>query len=185
MFGNLGNRIVSSIASLTALVFSSYHGNEAHFSDLDLHLREERLTIECRLQEAFDHDFEEFFRSGKPINVWFVMQVRSGNELVREEFFYHRVEYDPLTMYYEVYIHEDQNNIVATSYAELLRTVEDFEYSINLLELDTANSLEVTLTAYLADIKLDTMAQPFDLMLLWNFKRPVVKKRFTIDELET
>ncbi|MCD4828052.1 MAG: hypothetical protein K8R90_01305 [Candidatus Cloacimonetes bacterium] len=185
MFGNLTNRFVSTVASLTALVFSSYTGNDAAFSNLALQRQGDMLTVQCRLVSAFDHDFEEFFRSGKPVNVWFMLQVHSGREVVLEEFFYHRVEFDPMSSYFEIYLHDQQYTVSARSYAELIEVVSLFDHTISLLDIDHEQSLIVSVTGYLAEIRLDTMSEPFDLMLLWNFKRPVVRRSCILNELET
>jgi len=187
MFGNIANRFVSTIASAAALVFSSYQGNEAAFSDIMLQRNNELLTVQCELQSAFDHDFEEFFRSGETINVWFMLQMRSHGGVILEEFYYHSVKYDPLTMYFELYLHDQQFNITTQSYNELVETISHFDHTVSTLDMNTGMNdlVEVSITAYLTKIQMPTMSKPFDMMLLWNFKRPVIKRRFVLNELET
>jgi|GEM_PF-1103605 len=185
MFGSLGNKIVSGIASLTALVFSSYQGNEAQLSDIGLLRQGNQLTVACRLQHAFDHDFEEFFRSGKPINVWFIMQIRSNGRVVRERLFYHRVQYAPMRAYFNVNLQDQQFTTSVQNYQRLLELLCGFTNTFVIDDLDQRHPIEISITAYLSEIRLDTMEKPFDMMLLWNFKRPDIKVRTVLNDLET
>ena len=53
------------------------------------------------------------------------------------------------------------------------------------IEIGYQTNLRSTLTAYLKKMKLNDDANEYDLMMLWNFKKPKLKKTITKPENET
>ena len=96
MFESLGKYILKGVITFTLLVLSSYEGNDATFKALQINYLEGAIGIEVQLESAFENDFEEIFKTGKSIDIWFNTSVSSQGIVLEEQDFSHNVTYDPL-----------------------------------------------------------------------------------------
>ncbi|MCK4653720.1 MAG: hypothetical protein KAU01_04685, partial [Candidatus Cloacimonetes bacterium] len=71
MFQVLSSKIISGFISLSILLLSSYEGNRATFSELTTSFLGDKIFIKTELINAFENDFEEIFKSGQRIDIFF------------------------------------------------------------------------------------------------------------------
>ena len=81
MLGFAG-KLLSGIMSMTMMLFSSYEGNNASFSDIYIGHDNEIIRIQTSLISAFENDFEQIFRSGSPIVINYQLNVAKDGEFI-------------------------------------------------------------------------------------------------------
>lgn len=178
----LGNKIVSGLVSIALFLFSSYKGNDATFSDIFIDYHKGRLSINTTLDNAFKNDFDDIFKSGKKIKVWFSIKIENYGKTIFEDKCYHQIEYDPLSQRFEIYLSEDNDYTYVKSNEEIIEEISEFEYTCDLNEVDFRDNLDIEITAFLKKVNFAKMNKEIDLMLLWNFKKPKIKKQFNINK---
>ncbi len=173
MFGAFGQKVITGIVTFTSMMFSSYKGNFAKFDGIALQQDSKCIQMSVNLEEAFENDFEEFFRCGKPISIWFLVQIRSGNENVKEFYYAHRVKYDPLLQYYTVFLQETDDIVTFETHEEVVDAIRQFHCKWEVPpEFNRGDEIEVIIGGYLTKLRLESTGEEFDLMNLWHHRRP-------------
>ena len=181
MFQSLLSKVVSGVISLSMMLLSSYEGNNAAFSELVSLIFQKNIVFKTQLVEAFENDFESVFKSGKQIDIFFDVHIRIQGREPFTETFKHSVLFDPLKQYYSVYIQETDEESKTDNIEELKNLISKIEYSYSGRR---SAEMIVSITSYLPKIQLDNSGKNYDLMMLWNFKKPKIKKTVLIKENE-
>ncbi len=177
MFQAFTNKVVTGIISLSMLIFSSYQGNRAQFSELILNNSISGATIETKLLKAFDNDFEEIFKSGSAINVFFNLEINSDNDNLQKSTFRHEVLYNQQTNKYDLYLEEQDLSLENLSYLNMLENLSYFSYDYTG---ELPSNFTVKLISHLPKMRLESINQEYDMMILWNMKKPTIKRSFSI-----
>lgn len=172
MFQTLSNKIITGVITLSMMLLSSYEGNNARFDNVFASCVGSQIFISATLEEAFENDFEEIFKSGKRIEIFFNIQIFDHDLNIHETEFRHAVLYDPLGKFYTVFLEEQQMQTSAGSFPELIDIISNVEYIYNSDKYDGGH---IILSAYLKKIKLQSLKKEYDMMMLWKFKKPKVR----------
>jgi len=178
MLEGLFGKVMAGLLSVSALMFSSYSGNEPVFRPLQCRAGQSYLLVKSKLDKAFDNDFADVFRCGKAINVWFKVELRQAGNIAFSRTYRHTVTYDPLNAVWELYTSEDSRREIYDSYAKLLAEVSELECSIPRER--TWRSVEIRSEAWLPSLDLANPDRTVDLMMLWKFKRPTARQTFSL-----
>ena len=165
------DKLVTGVISLSMMLFSSYQGNEPKFARLNSVLSEDRILIFTKLENAFENDFEEVFKSGNEIFIYFTLSIKQKDQSIFRRTFFHSVEYDPLLKQYFIELQEQEKKITSRSFDDLIETITVFEFDYLG---DFPDRVTVSLTAYLEKLYLDSLDKEYDLMLLWKLQKPQV-----------
>jgi len=169
MFQILAEKVISGLAAFSMLLLSSYQGNEASFSNYTTSFLDNRMFLECKLENAFDNDFEEIFKSGQIIDVYFSVKIELKNLIIHEEEFKHSIIFDPLTQVFNIELEDQDLTYSTNSYEELKIIISNIEYSF---KDENIHDYILTLNAYLPKIRLEALNKDFDLMMLWKYSEP-------------
>jgi len=169
------DKIFTGIVSLSMVLFSSYKGNEAKFTSLNALLTNDRIVISSELENAFDNDFSNIFKSGQKIEICFDLKIFEAKKVIHQKKFCHSVEYDPLYKNFAVELEENDKNLVMDSYTKLIKTISNIEYEYSGRVPPT---VRVSIKAHLKKLNLTTLGKEYNLMLLWKLKNPEISKTF-------
>lgn len=182
MFQTLVSKVVSGIVSLSMFLLSTYEGNTAIFSELAALIFDKNVIVKTQLQDAFENDFEEIFKSGKSIDIFFDITIKQSGQDNFQETFKHSVIFDPLQQFFLITIEEKDEEVRVDDYHDLIKELSKVEYSY---PVERNGSLEITLVSRLPKIELDSTKKKYDLMMLWNFKKPRIQKTFDLRQDES
>jgi hypothetical protein len=172
MFGVFKNKIMTSLVALTSLMFTSYKGNDVKIVNPEVLLNSNKLTVNTYLQDAFVNDFDQLFKSGKELKIYYNVELHVNNELELNKTFIHSVLFDPMDQTYDVFMEETASYVTCTTVEQLIPHLSDFNFSHYFDDgLPQRSKINVKITVFLDKIKL-TREKEFDLMMLWKFKRP-------------
>ncbi len=169
MFQILAEKVISGLAAFSMLLLSSYQGNEASFSAYTTSFLDDRMFFECKLENAFENDFEEIFKSGQSIDIYFSVKIGLEGLMIHEEEFRHSIIFDPLTQLFSIELEDQGLSFSTNSYDELKIIISNIEYSF---KDENIHDCTFTLKAYLPKIRLIALNRDFDLMMLWKFNKP-------------
>jgi hypothetical protein len=173
MFKLLANKVITGVISFSMMLLSSYKGNEPDFSILQASVFSDYIVLETHLQNAFENDFEEIFRSGNKIDVFFRIKATQKNEDIVDMHYKHSIQFDTMKQVFTATIEETGLTHKTSSYPELLRIISKFQ--INLKTSDSSQ-LKIDIASYLKKMNLKIMGKEYDMMMLWNFKKPKIKE---------
>ncbi|OQX70824.1 MAG: hypothetical protein B6D62_03440, partial [Candidatus Cloacimonas sp. 4484_275] len=165
MFENLLSKVVSGIVSFSMLLLSSYRGNDADFSEITAKKLSSGILIQTNLQNAFENDFEQVFKCGQEINVFFELKIRSKNDKEFSQIFRHSVKFFPMRQYYSVFLEEAKKHWETDNFEEMKKIISRFEFEFYQ---NLSSETEIEISAFLPKISLDSSEKKFDLMMLWN-----------------
>ena len=178
MFQALADKILTGIVSFGMMVLTTTEGNNASFAEMTSTFYGNRIVFQTELVGAFANDFEEIFRCGKEIEIFFHIKIKAGNQTIHTNVFKHIVIFDPLEQNFIINLEETNLEITTNSYEELIETISQVEYEF-AKDLNY-EQINVTLVSYLEKIYLDTLGKDYDMMMLWKFKKPKVNKRIDL-----
>lgn len=173
MFQALSSKIITGFISLSMMLLSSYEGNHARFSDINFSFLGDKIFISAQLESAFENDFEEIFKSGQQIDIYFNIEFKNGPNVIFSDEFIHSVIFDPLSQFFNITLEEQKENFTTDSYQQLIEKISQIEYTYENTELGNP---VVSLESSLKKIRLQSMKKKYDLMMLWNFKKPKTEK---------
>ncbi len=179
MFESLGNYILKGVITFTLLVLSSYEGNDATFKALQINYLEGAIGIEVQLESAFENDFEEIFKTGKSIDIWFNTSVSSQGIVLEEQDFSHNVTYDPLLDSYLLIKGSTNESLVCEDYQCLVKELSTIKWHFR--QLRSVSDYDFSINAHLEKIYFEQMDKEFNLMLLWKNKSPRLKERIKVN----
>jgi len=130
------------------------------------------LQVNTRLENAFDNDFEDVFKCGKPIHIWYKVTARLGGKEVFNTTCRHSVLYDPMNACWQVYHSDTKSTEVITDYSHLLDCVSALRATIGVDPRWSA--LQVDMEAWLSEVELSGEKRTVNLMMLWKYKRPAL-----------
>lgn len=175
---SFAGRLIRGVTTFTALMFSDFEGNNPEFSYLKAEYTMEYINVQARLSSAFENDFHEVFKSGEEVRVLFDLRLSSGDDVFEQVSFQHTLQFDPVLQYFTVWLSEQQYELTAYDMNELVSSISYFDYSHPIdPEDERYRSCEVSLSARLPVIDLDTYEEEFDLMLLWKDTVPEIETR--------
>ena len=179
MFESLGSYILKGVITFGLLVLSSYEGNDAVFRSLQVNYLEGAVGIELFLDSAFENDFEEIFKTGKSVDIWFHTSVSSQGVVLEEEEFSHNVTYNPLLDSYLLKKGSTNEAVVCEDYQCLVKDLSNVEWHFRRLR--SVSDYDFSIYAHLDKIYFEQMDKEFNLMLLWKNKTPRLKERIKIN----
>ncbi len=182
MFQSLADKVISGVISLSMLLLSSYKGNDAKFTDLETVFLNNNVLFRTSLVHAFENDFEDIIKSGADIDIYFQITLKEGREIFHQIEFKHSVHYEPMEQVYYVSYDERDQLISYESYAQVINDISKVEY---IYKDRIPDNFKFTLTSYLKKMKLPNNDNEYDLMMLWNFKKPKLKKEINKPQDET
>ena len=178
MLENIFSKVILGMISFSMLLLSSYKGNDATFSEINLNRLNSGIFIETELIDAFENDFEQIFKSGKKIDIIFDVKIIVPHQDIYHRIFLHSVTFHPMRQYYSVYLEEKKQELKIDDFSELKNIVSKFGFPY----FGKLNSeMEIDISAFLPELKMDSSKKKFDLMLLWNFKIPKIKTKVKIE----
>jgi hypothetical protein len=178
MFEGVTAKVMASLVSLSALMFSSYTGNEPAFKPLQSRQGNKYVQMTAQLDKAFENDFSEVFRSGKSIHILFRVEVSHNKAVVWQQNFRHTVNFDPMNAAWQVYSSEAKQNQQFTSYPAMIKEISELEFSVPLQ--NSWKQVEVKVESWMPKIVMETDNREIDLMMLWKFKRPIQRTRVNL-----
>ncbi|MBN1949497.1 MAG: DUF4390 domain-containing protein [Candidatus Cloacimonetes bacterium] len=181
MFQSLTQKVISGVVALSMMLLSGYQGNDAEFSEIEAVFQEKGVLIRTRLISAFENDFEELFKSGQEISVFFELNLKEKKEVFFRQIFRHSLQFDPLEQSFHVVIEESGYDLIVNSYENLLEAISIFEY---FYKDELPDKFEIKLWAYLENIRIESINEEYDMMMLWKFKKPLISKKFVRSEYE-
>jgi len=174
VLGSLISKVYLNVLAFSVLLFSNYTGNIVDFSSLLTKTVGDNLVCSTYLTNAFENDFDEIFKSGKEIRVWFEFRALKDNKVIHYEKFYHQVKWNAGKQEYQL-------NLQEQNYKTNTKSVKELKYLLSVVEYPfyKANhngNVVIEVNAYLPKIYLETISKEVDLMLLWKMKKPSIRK---------
>lgn len=173
MLEALSAKVMAGLVSLSMFLFSSYTGNDPALSSLKFLVGRSYLQVSTRLESAFDNDFPELFRSGTSIPIHFKLELKSKNRVVWNRQYTNRVLYDPATGIWTVSMGASGRSVKFTSYKEMLEAIAVLDCSVPFES--GWGEVNARVEAWLPTVRFESIDRNVNLMVLWNYKRPVVK----------
>ena len=182
MFQVLTSKIITGVITLSMLLLSSYEGNNAAFENFTATVLGSNIYIKANLVQAFENDFEELFKSGQRIDVFFKVDIRNSDGPVYQDEFKHSILFNPLKQIYVVFLEDQKTQMTASSLEELIEVISSIDYVCKCEGFKEGN---ITLSSFLKKVRLKSIGREYDMMMLWKFKKPSVKHRYTKSQIET
>lgn len=182
MFESLGGKVLAGMLSLSVFIFGNYEGNDASLGAFSAQLNNKTLYVKTQLQNAFDHDFDKMFQTGKVITVWFKVDVVKDKKVLHSSTFRHAVQYDPLANNFTVFREEMNEKRVFTSEADMIKSLSQVECFLPVNP--NWGVVDMKLTSWMKKIKFEEYKRDIDLMMLWKFKKPSLEKRIRLGSNE-
>lgn len=179
MLESLAGKLMAGILSVSALMFTTYTGNDPVFLPLQSRVNNNYLMLNTRLSHAFDNDFADVFKCGKAIHLWYKIELRHDNRSAFNRNYRHSVSYDPMTASWKLFRSETNQTEVFTSYSDLIINISELECSIPLSK--QWKHVEVRAEAWLPEIAISPSNRNVDLMVLWKFQRPKLKTLLNLE----
>ncbi|MCD4797045.1 MAG: hypothetical protein K8R49_07760 [Candidatus Cloacimonetes bacterium] len=182
MFQAISSKIINGVISLSMLFLSTYEGNDAAFAAITANFLGNNIYLKTQLINAFENDFEEIFKSGQKIDIFFEIKIKNNSAVIHTNEFKHSVVFDPMSQFFTIELEEQEKSLSMESYQQLLETISNVEYSYKGDEL---TEIDITLTSFLKKIHLESINKEYDMMMLWNFKKPKIKQQCIKGENES
>jgi hypothetical protein len=180
MEGMLG-KVMAGLLSLSAMVFSSYTANDPVFRPLQISKGKNYIIAKAKLDNAFDNDFTEVFKCGKPIHLWYKVDVKKGNTVVYSRNYSHTVTYDPMSAAWKVQFTENSQTEIYSSYDKLISAISEI---ILPIPVDKSwQTVEFKVESWLQPVIISRNEKQVDLMVLWKYKRPSVKTVLDVSQI--
>ncbi len=179
MFESIAGKVLAGIVSLSALMFTSYTGNDPVFLPLHSRVGPNYLMLKATLDNAFDNDFSDVFKCGKPIHLWFKVEIKHHNRSVFTHNYRHSVSYDPMNASWKLFRSETNQTEVFTNYKALITSISELECSIPLRE--RWKIVDVSIEANLPEIEMTQSNRTVDLMVLWKFQVPRIRANLNLE----
>ena len=179
MLEGFTGKILAGMLSLSALVFSNYTGNDPVFSPLQSRTGHNYLILKAKLEHAFDNDFNDVFKCGKPVHLWYKIEIRDNNRISFTRNYRHTVSYDPMNASWRLYRSETNQTDIFTSYNSLVSNISELNCSIPLNE--NWKIVEVRAESWMQSVELSQGNRTIDLMVLWRFKKPHIRTMLNLE----
>jgi len=177
MFQAFTNKVVTGIISLSMVLFSSYKGNQAKFENLMLDNNVNGVVIEATLTDAFENDFEDVFKSGSSVRVFFELKISQDKTVLYSDLFSHMVLYDPQSNLFTLELEEQDLTLTELTYKRMVDQLAHISCDVSEI---LPSSITVSITSFLPKMRLESVDQEYDMMILWNMKKPVIKREFNL-----
>ena len=163
------------------MLLSSYKGNEPDFSALQTSVFSEYIVLETNLINAFENDFEEIFRSGKNIDIFFNITAEQNEVEIHKKRYKHSVKFNTMKQVFTATTEENGGTYNTNSYPELLQIISKFQLN---LKVEDRSDLKINLTSHLTKMTLKALGKEYDMMMLWNFRKPGIKETIELESYE-
>jgi|GEM_PF-3628876 hypothetical protein len=182
MFSFAG-KALSGIVSAAMMLFSSYEGNHAAFSDVLIGHDADVIRIRTKLVNAFEHDFEQIFRSGSPVIVTYSLTVKRDGYVIDTLDYHNTILFDPMNRYFQIDA-EAANYYTYTDSCEELRVIiSQIDIFYDYWGIEGTYSFD--LMAYMDRITLESLEREFDPMLLWHNRTPKISFDYKVWSYES
>jgi hypothetical protein len=180
---NFAGKVLSGLVSMTMMMFSSYEGNNADFSQVLIGHNENAIRIRTNLVNAFENDFEPIFRSGSPIVISYTLIVKRDNSVIARDTYQNRILFDPMNRYFQI---EAQ----AANHFTFVETCEELRLLISEVDIfydhwNISGTYHFQLSAHMDNVNLASLEREFDLMMLWHHKTPAISFSYTVEPYES
>lgn len=176
--GGLIGKVMAGLLSVSTLMFSSYSGNDARFQSLNCRTSQNYLIVKAVLEKAFDNDFTDVFNCGKTVTIRFKLEIRENNEVAHTSSFRRTVLFTPLQASWDVFYSENGRREIYTDYRTMLSELAVLECSVP--RNSKWKKVEIRVESWLDTVELTQPDRTVDLMVLWKFKRPSIRRSFTL-----
>ncbi len=175
MLSALSQKITSLIIAAGSLFFSSVTGINPGFSDVKIVVEDDQIVCSASLTNCYSEELDKIFLSGQNIKINFTIQTfeQGKKKPIYEKKFYHKIKYDLVDEYFEVYRLEKDDNLIIYSLQEAkdkLARIENVE-TVNLDLLKFGKKYYIKLIATMQPIFFDAIKKNIDLMIYWNYKK--------------
>ncbi len=175
MLSALSQKITSLIIAAGSLLLSSVTGTDAGFSDVKIVAEDNQIVCYASLTNCYSKDLDKIFLSGQDIKINFTVQTfeQRKKKPIYEKKFYHKIKYDLVDEYFEVFLSEKKDNFITNSLKEAkdkLARIENVE-TVNLDLLKFGKKYYIKLIATMQPIFFDAIKKNIDLMIYWNNKK--------------
>ncbi len=182
MLENLGSQIISGVLAFSMLLFSNVKGNSPEFKNLNLSLTPSYLYLNADLSSAFENDFPVLFSSGQEIPIHYKVNIKSRGKEVYVRKHSHKVSFDTITGVYTLAKSSSERKYHTHSMDDLIRELGKVRLSIPYQK--SWNTISVELEASLPKLSFDEEDRETDLMAFWRFKKPKIKTKLNIKNIE-
>jgi len=171
MFNVLADKIIFGVVSAGMILFSSFQGNKATFTSPEFVANQNRFYISTTLENAFENDFEDIIRSGEEIFIDFEIKLEKNSSVSKSIIFSHSIIYNAMDHSYTLKLEEHESEQHIFEYSDLLHRLSIIDYSFEeyVQEVNT-----ITLTASIRNVNLPSLNKQYDMMMLWNFRKPKI-----------
>lgn len=178
MLESLMGKVMAGLLSVSALMFSSYTGNNPVFKPLHCRAGQNYLYVTATLSNAFDNDFADVFKCGKPITLIYKIDIRHNNSPAFSKNYRYTVTFDPMNATWMLTNSENNQRDLFSSYSKLLESISEL---FCVIPRDrTSRTVEIRAEAWLLPIELTEPDRTVDLMVLWKMKRPKTRTNFNL-----
>ncbi len=178
MLEAIGGKILAGIMSLSMFLFSSYTGNDPSLRPLSGFVNNSYLQINSFLDNAFDNDFGDVFKSGTQITVFYKVELRTTTGVVYKRTYQNSVVYDAMRNNYRVAQSGTGQSFTTTSFSEVVEYMSSIAFSVPV-EKRWVN-VSTTVEAWLPTVNFPQINRNVDLMVLWKFRKPNIKGDFNV-----
>jgi hypothetical protein len=172
MFEFVTNKIIMGVVSAGMLLFSSYDGNEVKFSSPQLVVNENSYYISTSLEGAFENDFQEILKSGEEIFIDFELRMEKTPWETKTITFFHSIQYNSMSKSYTLRLDERQEFQEITDWNNLINLISQVDMQWEEYEMKVNN---LTLSASIRNVRLPSLDKQYNMMMLWNFKKPILE----------
>lgn len=178
MLETLSAKVMAGLVSLSMFLFSTYTGNDPQLSSIRATMGRSYLQLNTRLEHAFDNDFPELFKSGTTIPVHFRLEIKSKKQVHWSKQYTNSSRYDSSTGFWSVSQSAESRSVKFSSYQQMIAAVAELDCSIPYES--NWGDVNVKVEAWLPTVSFDKMDRKVNLMVLWNYQRPVAKASYNL-----
>ncbi|PID28179.1 MAG: hypothetical protein CSB55_05835 [Candidatus Cloacimonadota bacterium] len=177
----LKEKIVTGLMTVSLLMFGSHQVNDVKMTDPEISFESNKLTTSVYLQDAFANDFEQLFKSGKELKVYYRLELKVNDKPTLNQTFIHSVLFDPMAQMFDVFSEETSSSFTCSDVKDVIGYLSFFNCSKEFPEgFPPGAKLNVKITSFLTEITM-TGDRKYDLMMFWKFKKPEAEAVFYIE----
>jgi len=178
MLEALSAKVMAGLVSLSMFLFSTYTGNDPQLSSLKATMGRSYLQLNTHLVSAFDNDFPEVFKSGTTIPVHFKLEIKSKRRNLWSKQYTNSTRYDSATGFWSVSQSASGRTVKLSSYQQMITAMAHLDCSIPYES--SWGEVNVKVEAWLPTVNFDKIDRKVNLMVLWNYQRPVAKASYNL-----
>lgn len=171
-------KVMAGLLSVSTLMFSPYSGNAVKFQSLNCRTSQNYLIVKAVLDKAFDNDFTDVFNCGKTVTIRFRLELRNNNDIAHTSSYRRTVIFTPMQASWDVFYSENSRREIYTDYKTMLNEISVLECSVP--RNSQWKKIEIRVESWLDPVELTQPDRTVDLMVLWKFRRPTLRRSFNL-----